>query len=70
MTIDKFKVTKDLIHIDACIWVEKEGQKSIVIGKNGKVLKEVGTLARIELEEFFSKKILVLKEPNQSEMEL
>ena len=57
MTIDKFKVTKDLIHIDACIWVEKDGQKSIVIGKNGKVLKEIGRLARIDLEILFNKKV-------------
>ena len=57
VTIDKFNDNGDIIHINACIWVEKEGQKSIVIGKNGKVLKEVGTLARIELEEFFAKKI-------------
>ena len=57
VTIDKFKVTKDLIHIDACIWVEKDGQKSIVIGKNGKVLKEIGRLARIDLEILFNKKV-------------
>ena len=57
VTIDKFNDNGDIIHINACIWVEKEGQKLIVIGKNGKVLKEVGTLARIELEKFFSKKV-------------
>ena len=57
VTIDEFRDNKDIIHIDACIWVEKEGQKPIVIGKDGKVLKEVGRLARIELETFFNKKV-------------
>ena len=57
VTIDEFRDNKDKIHIDACIWVEKEGQKPIVIGKDGKVLKEVGRLARIELETFFNKKV-------------
>ena len=57
VTIDKFNDNGDIIHINACIWVKKDGQKSIVIGKNGKVLKEVGRLARIELEKFFSKKV-------------
>ena len=50
VTIEEFNDTGNLIHIDACIWVEKQGQKTIVIGKNGKVLKEIGRLARLELE--------------------
>ena len=41
----------------ACIWVEKQGQKKIVIGKNGKVLKEIGRLARLELENLYDKKV-------------
>ena len=57
VTIDKFTNTKNILHIDACIWVEKDSQKSIVIGKGGKVLKEVGILARNDLEKFFNKKI-------------
>ena len=57
VTIDEFKETKDLIHINACIWVKKDGQKSIVIGKNGKVLKEIGRSARIDLEKLFNKKV-------------
>ena len=57
VTIDKFDNTKNILHIDACIWVEKESQKSIVIGKEGKALKEVGILARNDLEKFFNKKV-------------
>ena len=55
--IDEFQDTEKILHIHASIWVDKEGQKSIVIGKNGKVLKEVGRLARIDLEKFFDKKV-------------
>ena len=57
VTIEEFRDTKNILHIDACIWVEKESHKSIVIGKEGKALKDVGTLARHELEKFFNKNI-------------
>ena len=57
VTIEEFNDTGNLIHIDACIWVEKQGQKTIVIGKNGKVLKEIGRLARLELENLYDKKV-------------
>ena len=57
VTIEEFNDTENLIHIDACIWVEKQGQKTIVIGKNGKVLKEIGRLARLELENLYDKKV-------------
>ena len=57
VTIEEFNDIGNLIHIDACIWVEKQGQKTIVIGKNGKVLKEIGRLARLELENLYDKKV-------------
>lgn len=57
ITIDEFKEDENIIHIHACIWVEKKGQKSIIIGKEGKVLKAVGQAARIELERLYGKKI-------------
>ncbi len=57
ITIDEFKADENIIHIHACIWVEKKGQKSIIIGKEGKVLKAVGQAARIELEKMYGKKI-------------
>ena len=37
--------------------LKKQGQKTIVIGKNGKVLKEIGRLARLELENLYDKKV-------------
>ncbi len=57
ITIDEFKERNNVLHIHACIWVEKKGQKSIVIGKEGGVLKAVGKEARKDLEEMFDKKV-------------
>lgn len=55
--IEKFKVEKKILHIDALIWVEKAGQKAIIIGKGGQRLKQVGIAARKEMESFFAKKV-------------
>ncbi len=57
ITIDRFKLIENIYHIDACIWVEKQGQKSIVIGKKGSVLKAAGTDARLEMEKLFGNKV-------------
>lgn len=57
ITIDEFKEKNNVLHIYATIWVERKGQKSIVIGKDGGVLKAVGKDARKDLEEMFSKKV-------------
>ncbi len=48
---------KDILDISAEIFCEKESHKGIVIGKNGALLKEVGTLSREELESFFEIKV-------------
>ena len=57
ITIDEFKEENNVLHIYASIWVERKGQKSIVIGKEGKVLKFVGKEARMDMEEMFEKKV-------------
>lgn len=57
ITIDEFKEKNNVIHIHACIWVENKGQKSIVIGKKGNVLKATGKAAREDLEELYEKKV-------------
>ncbi|HEX6929516.1 MAG TPA: GTPase Era [Gammaproteobacteria bacterium] len=46
-----------LLRIGATIWVERAGQKSIVIGKGGDMLKQVGRAAREGLEEHFGRKV-------------
>lgn len=49
----------DIIKISADIYVERESQKPILIGKGGEMLKKVGTEARKDLEKFFGKKIFL-----------
>jgi len=57
--IEEFKRTDELLRLGAIIWVERAGQKQIVIGKDGLVLKQVGTLARKELEKLFDEKVFL-----------
>lgn len=57
ITIDEFKEENNVLHIYASIWVERKGQKSIVIGKEGSVLKFVGKEARRDMEKMFDKKV-------------
>lgn len=47
----------DITDIEATIYCEKESHKGIVIGKDGAMLKKVGTLARVDMERFFDCKI-------------
>jgi GTP-binding protein Era len=44
-------------HIHALIWVEREGQRKIMIGADGEVLKAIGTAARLDLERYFNQKV-------------
>ena len=55
--VEKWEETGNLIKIFATIRVERTGQKAIVIGAGGSVLKRVGTEARLEMERFFGHKI-------------
>ncbi len=58
--IEQFKLDeKGTIHINGLILVERNGQKSIVIGKGGSRLKKVGTDARIDMSEVFGRKIFL-----------
>jgi len=61
VAVDRFKEdpNKGILVIDAVIFVERESQKGIVIGKNGSIIKEIGTKARIDLEAFFNIKVYV-----------
>jgi GTP-binding protein Era len=59
ITIDRFQVLQRIIKISATIWVANEGQKKIVIGKNGTVLKQAGQLARKDMENMFGKKVFL-----------
>jgi GTP-binding protein Era len=57
--INSFKDEKDIIRISAEIYVERDTQKGILIGKAGSSLKKVGTEARKDMEAFFGKKIFL-----------
>ena len=57
VTIEVFKEEPALLSIAATIWVERRSQRSILIGENGKMLKSIGAEARLELENFFTKKV-------------
>ena len=57
--IEEFKREDRLLRIGAIVWVERKGQKQIVIGKGGDVLKFVGTQARHALQQLFDEKIFL-----------
>ncbi len=57
--IEEFKVDKEILHISALILVERDGQKKILIGKNGSGLKLIGSEARKEMEQLFDAKVML-----------
>lgn len=66
--VEKFDERDDAIHIMAVIYVERDSQKGILIGRQGSMLKKVGTAARKDIETFFGKRVylelFVKVEPN------
>lgn len=66
--VEKFDEKEGAIHIMAVIYVERDSQKGIIIGRQGSRLKKVGTEARHDIETFFGKKVylelFVKVEPN------
>jgi len=57
--IESFKEDKKLIRISALIYVERDSQKGILIGNEGKALKKVGRESRLDMEAFFRKKVFL-----------
>ena len=57
--IESFKEGEERYDIDAVIYVMRESQKGIIIGKKGAALKKTGTQARIDMEDFFQKKVFL-----------
>ena len=59
VVIELLNEKKDVFEIDANIYVSKQSQKSIVIGKSGDKIKSIGTAARIDLERKLNKKVML-----------
>lgn len=59
VSVEQFKEDAKMIHIHAVIYVERDSQKGIIIGKQGKALKKVATEARRDLERFFGKTVFL-----------
>lgn len=57
--IEDFKDEETILRVRATIFVERESQKGILIGKAGSSLKKVGTEARVDMEAFFGKKVFL-----------
>ncbi len=57
--IEKFEVDGTMLRIGAVIWVERDGQKAIVIGKGGERLREIGSKARQHMERLFGAKVFL-----------
>lgn len=57
--IESFKDSGKTIHIEAIVFVERDGQKAILIGKKGEKLKRIGTDARLDIETLLDRKVML-----------
>ncbi len=57
--VESFKEGEERYDISAVIYVMRDSQKSIIIGRQGQALKRTGTQARLEMEDFFQKKVFL-----------
>jgi len=57
--IENFQRKGKVLHIDALIYVEKPGQKAVVIGKGGERIKAIGSAARVEIERLFGVQVFL-----------
>ncbi len=59
VVIDDFEELKDITNILATVWVERESQKPIVIGKKGNLLKRIASESRIDIEKMLQRKVFL-----------
>ncbi len=57
--VEEYNEEDDNVHLRVLIIVDRDNLKKIIIGKNGQMLKEIGTKARIDMEEFLGKKVFL-----------
>lgn len=55
--VERFEEQDGILRIDAVIWVERGGQKAIVIGEQGKLLREVGRQSRLDMERMLERRV-------------
>ncbi|MBP5611460.1 MAG: GTPase Era [Bacteroidales bacterium] len=59
VTVESFKESEDIIRIQVAVWVARESQKGILIGRQGAAIKRTATDARKAMEQFFQKKVFL-----------
>ena len=59
VVVNEFKQKSTLVKIRAELIVQRESQKAIIIGENGKMIKKIGTMARGEIEKFLDQKVFL-----------
>ncbi len=57
--VENYEEKENLVHIQVLIVVDRENLKKIIIGKQGSLLKEIGSRARVDMEEFLGKKVFL-----------
>lgn len=57
--VERFEDKGKIVEIDAAIWVSRDSQKGIVIGSKGETLKRIGSSARIAIEAFLERKVML-----------
>ena len=57
VAIDRMKIKNKIMHIDATIICERDSHKGIIIGKQGNMLKKIGSTARYEIEKMLDIKV-------------
>jgi GTP-binding protein Era len=57
--IEQWEVKEKITRIAAVIYIEREGQKKIIVGRGGEMIKKIGTTARIDIEKLLGRKVFL-----------
>ena len=57
VTVERMKYDKDIVHVDATIICERDSHKGMIIGKQGQMLKKIGSAARYEIEQLVESRV-------------
>ncbi len=57
--VENYEEDEEIVHIQVLVVVDRDNLKKIIIGKRGSMLKQIGTLARKDMEEFLGKKVFL-----------